>query len=486
MSRPKSRFGCLPPALLALAFSSAAAAELSGGASERDFLDELPVVLTASRLLQPLADAPGAVTIIDRNMIKASGAREVIDLFRLVPGFQVGTAYYSTPVAAYHGLADEYSRHVQVLVDGRSAYSPYYLGSIAWNSLRLSLEEIERIEVLRGSNSAAYGANAFLGVINIITRHPSQSQGAYLSATQGSQGISDQVLRYGGSQGDLHYRITAGRRSDSGFANFHDSRQASHVAFRGDMRLTPRDELQIQFGASKNATGAGFAGSSGDPERTLHEKGYFAQAVWRRSLGLDEELMVNAYHMEDEGNENYTVTGSIRNPFPFPPTRLSAFVDADRRIKRTHLELQHIFRLNPAARVVWGFEQRHESVSSRFMFDTSDPQTTSLSRLFGNLEWRLTPKWLLNAGAMLEKHSFTGTDLAPRLMLNFQPSPEHTLRAGMSTAYRSPSLAEERGKVRYYITAVPPAPFPPTQMVQTTLLSKTDYDVGSSDGVGCG
>ena len=102
------------------------------------------------------------------------------------------------------------------------------------------------------------------------------------------------------------------------------------------------------------------------------------------------------------------------------------------------------------------------------MFDTSDAQTTNLSRLFGNLEWRLAPQWLLNAGAMLEKHSFAGTDLAPRLMLNFQPSPEHTIRAGMTTAYRNPSLAEERGKVKYYITAVPPAPFPPFQVVQTT------------------
>ncbi|MCZ7653087.1 MAG: Plug domain-containing protein [Rhodocyclaceae bacterium] len=94
----------------------------------------------------PLADAPGAVTIIDRDLIKASGAREVVDLLRLVPGFQVGAAYSSTPAVAYRGLADEYSRHVQVLVDGRSVYSPYFLGSITWNSLRLSLDDIERIE----------------------------------------------------------------------------------------------------------------------------------------------------------------------------------------------------------------------------------------------------------------------------------------------------------------------------------------------------
>lgn len=435
----------LLPAFLLAAGPAGWAAKDPAAASEHAFLEELPVVLSASRLVQPLADAPGAITVIDRELIKASGAREISDLFRLVPGFQVGMSYSSRPAVAYHGLADEFSRHMQVLVDGRSAYSPYFLGSIDWNNLRLALDDIERIEVLRGSNSAAYGANAFMGVINIITRHSSQSQGAHLSTTLGNQGISDQVLRYGGTLGNMHYRISAGRRSDDGFANFHDSRQTNYVAFRGDMRLTPQDELQIQLGANRSSNGAGFAGSQGDPVRTPHESGHHLRAVWKRALGSDEELSLNIYHMRDDGQEKYIARSG---PF-FAP------VDADRQTRRSHLEFQHIFRLNPAARVVWGLEERHESVASRFMFDTYEPQTTRLRRLFGNLEWRLAPQWLLNAGAMLEKHSFAGTDLAPRLMLNFQPVPGQTLRLGTTTAYRTPSLAEERADVKYYVSNAP-------------------------------
>jgi iron complex outermembrane receptor protein len=395
--------------------------------------------------MQPLADAPGAITIIDRVLIKASGAREVADLFRLVPGFQVGMSYTSRPAVAYHGIADEFSRQMQVLVDGRSIYSPYFLGSIDWNNLRLSLDDIDRIEVVRGSNSAAYGANAFMGVINIITRHPSQSQGAHLSTTLGNQGIDDQVLRYGGTLGNMHYRITAGRRSDNGFANFHDSRQTNYVAFRGDMSLTPQDELQIQLGSNRSSNGLGFAGSAGDPQRTPQESGHHLQAVWKRALGPDEEVTVNAYHMRDAGQEKYLVRAGP----------LVAPVDADRISQRSHLEFQHIFRLSPSARVVWGMEQRRESVASRFMFDTYRPQSASLSRLFGNLEWRLAPQWLLNAGALAEKHSFAGTNIAPRLMLNFQPLPGQTLRIGTTTAYRTPSLAEEKALVRYYVVAPP-------------------------------
>ena len=444
-NKPSTRFARLILAQLALFSTSVSLAQIPDEPSERDFLEDLPVVLSASRLVQPLADAPGAVTIIDRNLIKASGAREVVDLLRLVPGFQVGTAYFSTPAVAYHGLADEYSRHVQVLVDGRSVYSPYFLGSITWNSLRLSLDDIERIEVMRGSNSAAYGANAFMGVINIITLPASLSQGARLSTTHGNQGISDQVLRYGGKLGAMDYRITAGKRSDSGFENFNDSRKLEYVAFRGDLRLNPRDELQLHVGASRNSNGAGFAGSQGDPLRTPEEGGHHLHAVWKRALGPDEELSVSAYHMHDAAQENYIVRAGP----------LYAYVDADRQMRRSHLELQHIFRLNPAARVVWGFEQRHESVASKLMFDTTDRLSIRLRRLFGNLEWRLAPMLLLNAGAMLEKHSITGTDLAPRLMLNFQPLPGQTLRLGATTAYRTPSLAEERADVKYYVANAP-------------------------------
>lgn len=456
MMRYHKIFHLLVSALMLPGVLPALGAEARQELSEHDFLGELPVVLSASRLLQPLADAPGAITIIDRELIKASGAREIVDLFRLVPGFQVGMSYYSRPAVAYHGIADEFSRQMQVLVDGRSIYSPYFLGSIEWNSLRLSLDDIERIEVVRGSNSAAYGANAFMGVINIITRHPSQSQGAYVSTTQGSQGIDDQVLRYGGTLGSMHYRISAGRRSDNGFANFHDSRQTNFVAFRGDMRLTSSDELQLQFGANRSADGIGFANSQGDPIRTPHEEGHHIQAVWKRALGPDEELSINAYHMRDATQEKY-----IARAGP-----LFARVDADRQTRRSHFELQHIFRLNPSARVVWGVEQRHESVASRFMFDTYEPKSANLRRLFGNLEWRLAPQWLLNAGAMLERQSFTGTDLSPRIMLNFQPIPGQTLRIGITTANRIPSLAEEKANIKYYVVNAP--------IVLQTHLSRGD------------
>ncbi len=462
--------GLLAVALYA-AGSAVAAVDHPVAPDERVFLEDLPIVLSASRLEQPLADTPGAVTVIDRELIRASGAREIVDLLRLVPGFQVGMAYYSTPAVAYHGLADEYSRQVLVRIDGRSVYSPFFLGSVPWNNLGLTLDDIERIEVQRGPNSAAYGANAFMGVINIVTRHASQSHGAHLSVTHGNQGIRDQVLRYGGQLGGLHYRLTAGRRSDDGFADFHDGRSIGHFSFRGDLAPTASDQLQLHAEGYQSDNDKGFFGRPSDPPRSQHERGHALQVLWRRALGPDEELSINAYHMADAARERYREQGTLLVP-PQPPCLLSADVNADRRLWRSHLELQHILRLAPQARLVWGLEERHEAVESRQLFNTGARQSIRLHRLFGNLEWRLDRMWLLNAGAMWEKHSFAGADLAPRLMLNFQPAKGQTLRLGSTTAYRTPSLAEERARIVYTasITPPPPPPFPAT-LTRTTYFA---------------
>jgi iron complex outermembrane receptor protein len=154
--------------------------------SEGDFLNDMPMVLSVSRLSQRLDEAPGAVTVIDREMIRLSGARDVAELLRWVPGFQVTSSFEAdTPTAYYHGAFNEFTSRMQVLIDGRTAYSTYLSGSVGLGLLSVAMEDIERIEVLRGSNSAAYGARAFLGVINIITRLPVESYGWALSAKAG-------------------------------------------------------------------------------------------------------------------------------------------------------------------------------------------------------------------------------------------------------------------------------------------------------------
>ena len=191
--------------LFSLLTPSAAGAAPNG---EDSFLDDLPVVLSATRLTQAPADAPGSVTVLDRDMIRASGARNISELFRLVPGFQVAMQTGNTPQVTYHGLADEAPRRMLVQVDGRSVYSAYFISGVEWNQIGVDLDDIERIEVFRGSNSAAYGSNAFLGVANIITRSPSETLGAAVRYRVGDSGVNDVGVRLGQQLGDVAVRLS--------------------------------------------------------------------------------------------------------------------------------------------------------------------------------------------------------------------------------------------------------------------------------------
>ena len=195
------RLSLLPMALALLP------ASLPAQQDEAAFLSELPVVLSATRLKQSRHETPAAVTVIDRHMIEASGARTLVDVLRLVPGMMTGYATGNHQVVSYHGMADEFARRMQVLVDGRSVYQPDF-GGVSWSSLPLALEDIDRIEVIRGPNSVAYGTNSFLGVISIITRHAAEEQGTYTKLTRGSDDIGDALLRHGGRKGHLDYRVT--------------------------------------------------------------------------------------------------------------------------------------------------------------------------------------------------------------------------------------------------------------------------------------
>ncbi|MGB2129914.1 MAG: TonB-dependent receptor plug domain-containing protein, partial [Marinobacterium sp.] len=153
--------------------------------SEQDFLTDIPEITAATRAPQKLTESPASISVIDSEMIAASGARNIPDLLRLVPGFQTAHVSANKFATTYHGVSDNFPRRLEVMVDGRSVYVPL-LGAVDWTSLGLNLDDIARIEVIRGSNVPTQGANAFLGSINIITREPAAESGGYITLGKGS------------------------------------------------------------------------------------------------------------------------------------------------------------------------------------------------------------------------------------------------------------------------------------------------------------
>ena len=418
-----------------------AAAQQAGAVSEKDYLDDVPVVLSVSRLPQRLDETPGAVTIIDRQIIRMSGARDVADLLRLVPGFRVSNSFESnTPQGSYHTSLSDYSNHMQVMVDGRSVYSVYMQGSTGPGLQAVALEDIERIEVHRGSNSAAYGARAFLGTINIVTRDPVDTQGAHVQAAAGDNGIRDALVRLGWGNDQTRFRLSADGREDDGLRGASGGARVQRVNLRADVRASSRDMVELRTGQSVVDAGVGFANQTGNAVRTRQIDTAFVQLDWKRNLDVDEDLAFQVSH----------TTEAIRDRFPYSPAP-GLTINFGGRASNDNLSLQHTLRLNKALRLVWGGELRRETVVSRPLYDTDSAFVTDFSRVFGNAEWRLHPDLVVNAGALFERSSIAGEHLSPRAMLNWHPAEGHTLRYGVTQAFRPPSTYEKNANVRYYL-----------------------------------
>lgn len=435
----------------------AGAAPRAEGVSEQDYFGELPVVLSVSRLAQPLNEVPGAVTVIDRELIRRSGARDLAEVLRLVPGFLLTYRSGANPQASYHAGMDVYGSRMQVYVDGRSLYSSFYLGDTHVALRGIVLEDVERIEVLRGSNSASYGANAFLGVLNIVTRDAADTHGAMLSLTGGESGVADATVRYGWGDERASYRLTAARRKDNGFNNAVDDSRMSRLQFRADLTPTPADDVLVQVGVGELWRDEG-AGNGTNPYRKVGNEDAHLSLRWQRQLAPDEQVQLRFVHERERLLDRFlAVSGAV-----------TAFADSGGRSQRTELGLQHSLRLAPALRVAWGGELRHEAASSQPLYFTGEAISMHQWRAFGNLEWRPHPQWLVQAGGTHEGHSYTGGTFSPRLTANFHVLPEHTVRAGVTRSVRAPTFYELRGDTRFFLTTAPA-----TQVAWTFLSSGT-------------
>lgn len=426
--------------------------------SEDLYFDDIPRVITVSRLSQPLSDSPSAVTIIDKETIRASGVVDLPDVFRLVPGFYVGTnagyIHNTNPVVSYHGMTSSYAARMQVLIDGRTVYEPLY-GGVQWSELPIAIADIERIEVTRGPNAASYGANSFNGVINIITQHPNEAVGSMISTTYG-QGRKEAFYRHAGKLDDTSYRVTLGYREDDGLKHRVDFKRTRMLTAHANHRLGDHDELELQFGvtAGDRDEGEPIVDSLIFLQRTKQIDTNFQLAKWSHSFNDHNDISIKAYRAYSRSDDFFQTT-DLSTLIPIiSPARLQYDLEVEN--ERYELEAQHTFSPKDDIRIVWGANARQDRTKAPFYLGTDKTQTFNLQQLFGHVEWHPIDRLVLNAGAMMEHNDFTGTDTSPRVSANFTVSPGHTLRAGISTATRTPSYLEEKFQSRLTATTVIP------------------------------
>ncbi len=412
--------------------------------SETSYLADVPTVLTASRMEQPIDQAPAAVSVIDREMIRASGARSIVELLRLVPGFTVLYANATQIGVAPYGLDEAPSRRMQVLINGRSVYLPT-TGGVAWADLPLNLEDVARIEVVRGPNTASYGANAFLGVINIITRYSFEKTGTLVQASSGSADYRRVVLRHAAAFGDNSFRITASGERDDGFDGRHDSSETAMVTARYD-DFGAFGNYMVEAGVSRGPRQSGRTTDALSNPHSRDDLYHYEQFRWELADGPGSQYTLQLFHQRQRIDERYVTMDTNLG--------LMSRIDYSYWGQRYDAEFQHNFTLGRRVDGVWGAVARLDQVYSPTYLGTDATLENSDYQLFGHLQGRLSDSLTLAGGAMFEQSDVGGSNVSPRLALIYALGPGQTLRASAATATRYPVLYEDRADVTIQVSPI--------------------------------
>ncbi len=434
-------------------------------ADEQDFLAELPVVVSASRMPQNILNSPASVTIIDRDMIAASGLIEIPELLRLVPGFQVARATGRNFLVTYHGQEITFPSRLEVLVDGRSVYGNL-LANVNWNAIGVQIEDIERIEVIRGPNAPVFGANALIATINIETRQPYDQEGHWVALQGGSNDYGRSLLRYARATERLAYRVTAAYETGAGYDAVdtrpdYDSFHLSNLAFRGNYSLDAQSQLDIQLGMTHGDPGTMHPG----PELYMlnHEGGLNANYQllrWTHTADDEHETYVQLTHNFTDQTDRFGLpplsslsglSDAQLAALGLPPDQPLYYVYADGRSQRYDVEFQQRQPLQQHLRLAWGAGLRLDLLKSPALLGSTRNFENRSGRGFANVEWQPRDPLRVNLGMMLESNRYFDLFGSSRLALNYLVRPWLSLRSSASHTRRSPSLLDENW--HYELTA---------------------------------
>lgn len=445
-------------------------------AAENEVFFEMPIVLSANRLEQSVSDAAVSISVIDRQTIEATGARTIPEVLRLIPGMQVGFSgneFGDEPryVVAYHGHSSQYSRQMQVLIDGRSIYEPFY-GGINWKSVPINIDDIQRIEVSRGPNLATYGSNSFMAAINIITRTAAEDQGSYLRANAGNHDIADLTYRYGGSSGNLDYRVTASTLNDDGVdsANsndYIDDTHSNNIDYRLDYQINNHNTLSYQGGYGDNSQQADRNHEAVLPtQRTIENTRFFQFIKLESAINAENTLQLQYYYNLSDKRDAYS-----SDPLSFPPTdEFSLAIDDDVKTQRHNIDLTHSIFPDRDLKLIWGVSAQTDYVKAPQSLGTDEQVKHQQYRGFANIEWHINPSNIINLGGLLEKNDFSESELSPRLSFTHAFDKQHRVRIGVSQAIRSPFIFEEMADTAYsQDLTIGGAPIPPGAAIPPTL-----------------
>ncbi len=415
-----------------------------------DELTSVQFVTSVAKKPQRLADAAAAIHVIDANDIAGAPTTGVPDLLRDVPGLFVGSVDAHTWAISSRGFNDAFGNKLLVLLDGRSVYTPLFSG-VYWDVQDTVLQDVNRIEVVRGPGATMWGANAVNGVINVTTKHTRDTLGTLVSAGGGSEDLAFGTVRYGGRiSSNAFYRVYAKyniRDASELLGQDHlanDRWNVTRTGFRADWDPEARDQLTLQGDLYVGREDQTYRLARLTPPSTVSVSrptdlfGANVLGRWRRTLSADSELSLQAYYDHTD-----------RDLVPLRERRDTMDVD-----------FQHRFALGSRQDVNWGagyrLSQDHLRDSFTLSFDSRE-RADQLFSWFVQDELSVIPERLhLTGGFKLEHNDYTGFEYQPRASAHLQIHEHHSLWASVSRAVRTPSRAEHDIRINDQVFAGSP------------------------------
>lgn len=387
-------------------------------------------VTSVAKKPQSLAESAAAIFVITQEDIRRSGVTTIPDALRMAPGVQVAKLNSSKWAISIRGFNDIFSNKLLVLVDGRTVYSPFF-GGTYWDVQDTVLADIDQIEIIRGPGATLWGANAVNGVINIITKQSSETQGTLIRALAGNEERGTITMRYGGTfSPNSHFKVYGKAFERDAGADGSDDWRMGRLGFRIDSANHQTDTFTLQ--------GDAYIGEEGDRATPLADIPPFKT--------FDSETDVAGGNILFRWNHKLAKDSEFTFQTYFDRTERKHFFIEDKR-NTFDIDFQH--RSSPIAsnEILWGLGYRYISddtnESSLLRLDPSADQYERFSAFVQDEITLLDDHLTFTLGSKFEHNDFTGFEYQPSARLLWKVKKNNVLWGAISRAIRTPSRIEQ-------------------------------------------